>query len=346
MPDPTAPRPAGASPYATSARADRQQRFSAAALDARRYASTGQPHPEPLDGAWTRPEPYVAPDALRRAVNMALFLRRPLLLEGEPGAGKTRLAYAVACELGYPLKEITVRSTSQARDLLYTFDAVRRLYDIQERAAGGGAAPGSLPPDLRKYIRLGELGEAIELAERDTPSVVLIDEIDKADIDFPNDLLLELDRLQFRIEELGEPHDALFGQTRAARRPFLPLVIITSNREKELPPAFLRRCLYYFIPFPQTADDLAPILDAHFPAESRALCAAAVAQFLNLRRKPWRKPPGASELIDWIAVLERDVAEDPRALDALATGDPSRLPYLEALLKTQSDREALLGKAE
>jgi MoxR-like ATPase len=342
--------------------------FSPEELDTRCYEASGKRHSQPLKGAWERYEPYVAPDLLKRAVNMAIYLRRPLLLEGEPGTGKTRLAYAVAYELGYPLKEISVRSTDEARDLLYEFDAIQRLYDIQEhsaeaaaRAAAAAARRGTLAsapddspvggkPDtgaaanLSKYVKLGELGEAIELAECDTPSVVLIDEIDKADIDFPNDLLLVLDRLQFTIDELDERHDALYGHTRAERRPFLPIVIITSNREKELPPAFLRRCLYYFIPFPKTTKEVEPILETHFRTKVAGIYAEALARFMELREMRWRKPPSTSELIDWVAMLERDAAGDPGLIETLRLKKAPELPYLEALLKTQSDREALTGK--
>jgi MoxR-like ATPase len=341
--------------------------FSPEELDARRYEATGLAHHRPLKGAWSRSEPYIAPDLLKRAVNMAIYLRRPLLLEGEPGTGKTRLAYAVAYELGYPLKEISVRSTSEARDLLYTFDAIHRLYDIQEHSAeaalraaaaanpGGPASPrveasaagnstSHAATDLSKYVKLGELGKAIELAESDTPSVVLIDEVDKADIDFPNDLLLALDRLQFTIDETNERHDALYGYTRAERRPFLPIVIITSNREKELPPAFLRRCLYYFIPFPKDSKEVEPILEAHFGTKVTGIYAEALARFMELREMRWRKPPSTSELIDWVAMLERDAAGDPGLVEALRQQKTPELPYLEALLKTQSDREALTGK--
>lgn len=320
-------------------------------LPNRQYRGDGQAHAEALVGAYTLAEPYVAPANLRDAVNMALYLRRPLLLEGEPGTGKTRLAYAVAYELGYPLKEIYIRSTSQARDLLYTYDTVRRLYDIQERAAAaqwrhsnpveGQAAPAI---DNEAYIRLGPLGEAIELAEEGTPSVVLIDEIDKADIDFPNDLLLVLDRLQFNIDEIPtRRYDALGGQTREEQRDRLPLVIITSNREKELPAPFLRRCLFYYIPFPNQPE-LAQIVATHFQQEITPLFGAALQKFWSLREAvdvQWRKAPSTSELLDWVRMLEADAAAGRIDAQTFVATPLSKLPRVEALLKTQSDRDAL-----
>lgn len=190
------------------------------------------------------PEPYVPDQELIKAVNVALYLRRPLLLEGEPGCGKTRLAFAIAHELGYPLKECNIRSTSLAQELLYTYDGLRRLYDMQ-----GSPEERARALERKQYVSFGKLGEAIRLAEQNIPSVVLIDEIDKADIDFPNDLLQVLDRLQFEISEVNNLRfDALQGE-REQRRSVLPLIIITSNREKELPKPFLRRCLYYYIQF-------------------------------------------------------------------------------------------------
>ncbi|MDJ0799096.1 MAG: MoxR family ATPase [Calothrix sp. MO_167.B12] len=188
---------------------------------------------EKLNDIPTIKEPYIASKDLAEAVNDALYLRRPLLLEGEPGCGKTRLAYSVAYELGYPLKECYIRSTSRAQDLLYTYDAVRRLYDLQERSLikkNEFNAENKEENDTRnqnfsrrQYVELGKLGEAIELAEKNIPSVVLIDEIDKADIDFPNDLLLVLDKLQFEVDEVqGWKFDALQNQTTRQRRDFLP----------------------------------------------------------------------------------------------------------------------------
>jgi MoxR-like ATPase len=329
----------------------------------RRYVGDGQAHysplavPAELAGDPVNPEQYVAPADLAEAVNMALTLRRPLLLEGEPGTGKTRLAYAVAYELGYPLYANYIRSTSRARDLLYTFDALQRLYDLQEPPDRGD---GAEVLDKRQYVRPGKLGQAIQLAaDHDLPSVVLIDEIDKADIDFPNDLLLELDRLQFTVDEVTDPpalaYDALRGQRREERRDVLPLILVTSNREKELPGPFLRRCLFYYIPFPDTPEELQQIVKAHFPDQAATgltpLALTAVACFWSLRRAPitWRKPPSTSELLDWLLLLHADNDTD-RLLNqlrdlsgALSYTALGTLPYLAALVKTQSDRDALVN---
>ena len=325
---------------------------SPGSLARRQYRGDGRPARSPLPGAWTQPEPYRAPGSLVEAVNTALYLRRPLLLEGEPGTGKTRLAYAVAYELGYPLKEIYIRSTSRAQDLLYTFNAVRRLYEIQKlsalvhRAGLTGELAGKL--DDARFVELGELGRAIELSMQGIPSVVLIDEIDKADLDFPNDLLLVLDRLQFAVAEVpGLKYDALGDQSREQRRHLLPLVIITSNREKELPAPFLRRCLFSYIPFPDQ-EELAEILARHFLRDLTPLFAAALDKFWALRdreRFQWRKPPGTSELLDWVRLLERDERSGRLNEAALRSLPLDRLPYLEALLKTQSDRDALQSRA-
>lgn len=290
----------------------------------------------------TAPEPYIPERALINAVNVALYLRRPLLLEGEPGCGKTRLAFAVAHELDYPIKACYIRSTSRAQDLLYTYDALRRLYDMQ-----GSPEERARALERERYVSFGKLGEAILLAEHDIPSVVLIDEIDKADIDFPNDLLLVLDRLQFEISELNHrTFDALKG-ARDQRRHVLPLIIITSNREKELPKPFLRRCLYYHIPFPNRTH-LKEIVRRHFPGsdvEPGSLFDAAITRFEALRRPDstlqWRKIPGTGELLDWASVLHRD--EQDGVIDSLRLMNIplSHLPYAETLVKTQSDRDAL-----
>jgi MoxR-like ATPase len=249
--------------------------------------------------------------------------------------------------------------------LLYTFDAVRRLYDIQERLATHvGRAEGdvdkqatALPNkkgdkvatqdkvEKRKYVKLGRLGEAIELSEKNIPSVVLIDEIDKADIDFPNDLLLVLDRLQFEVEEVPSWNfDALQQGNREDRRAFLPLVIITSNREKELPAPFLRRCLFYYIHFPGERE-LRQIVESHFEkARFGRLFEEALKKFWELHQQKtftWRKAPSTSELLDWLAVLEQSEREGGITAETVASASLGKLPHLEALVKTQSDLDAL-----
>jgi MoxR-like ATPase len=285
------------------------------------------------------PEPYVPDEKLIRAVNVALYLRRPLLLEGEPGCGKTRLAFAIAYELGYPLKECYIRSTSRAQDLLYTYDALHRLYDMQ-----GSTEERTRALERMQYVSFGKLGEAIRLAEHNIPSVVLIDEIDKADIDFPNDLLLPLDRLQFEIPEVNNRKFDALKEKR--EKNVLPLIIITSNREKELPKPFLRRCLYYYIQFPDR-DTLKKVVRQHFPQDEQdsALSEVAITKFEELRHPDntirWRKSPGTGELLDWVEVLQRDEQAgeiDPQSLSKTPLKD---LPYLETLVKTQSDSDAL-----
>jgi MoxR-like ATPase len=295
-----------------------------------------------------KPEPYIAVPSLVNAVNMALQLRRPLLLEGDPGCGKTRLAYAIAYELGYPLKECYIRSTSQARDLLYTYDALRRLYDVQMAVALHGKKDfidkeydeSSFEPG--NYVTLGQLGEAIQLSQDEIPSVVLIDEIDTAAFDFPNDLLQLLEQLCFSVDEVpGLRYDALRGQTHEERRDALPLFIITSNRERELPRPFLRRCLYYYIDFPHQAE-LKNIAERHFSSGITPLFLAAIKRFWELREADfsWRKPPSTSELLDWLHILETAEQQERLTAEQLEQFPLPELPFLETLIKTQSDKIA------
>jgi len=256
---------------------------------------------------------YVATDDLRVAVNAAIALERPLLVKGEPGTGKTELARQVAGALGLRLLEWSVKSTTRAQQGLYDYDAVSRLRDSQL----GDPRVG----DVRNYLRKGKLWEAFEADER---VVLLIDEIDKADIEFPNDLLQELDRMEFFVYETGETIAATHR----------PIVIITSNNEKELPDAFLRRCFFHFIRFPD-ADTLAQIVQVHFPEVKQSLLAEALSQFYALRETPGlKKRPSTSEALDWIRLL---MAEDLDAAD-LRRDARQTLPRLHgALLKNEQD---------
>ena len=256
---------------------------------------------------------YVATEDLRIAVNAAIALERPLLVKGEPGTGKTELARQVAGALGLRLIEWSVKSTTRAQQGLYEYDAVSRLRDSQL----GDPRVG----DVRNYLRRGKLWEAFTADEK---VVLLIDEIDKADIEFPNDLLQELDRMEFFVYETGE--------TVVAKH--RPIVIITSNNEKELPDAFLRRCFFHYIRFPD-ADTLARIVGVHFPGVKQTLLREALTQFYALRETPGlKKKPSTSEALDWIRLL---MAEDLDAGDLRA--DPKQvLPRLHgALLKNEQD---------
>ncbi len=313
----------------------------------RKYRGDGEPHYKSLDNLEDdikpRKENYKASGPLIEAVNLALYLKRPLLVEGEPGCGKTCLAYAVAWELGLPRLPCYVRSTSRAQDMLYTYDHLMRLYDIQSEAAKGERA---VMPDKQKHLTLQGLGRAIEMAGKGLQSVVLIDEIDKADFDFPNDLLAVLEEWKFTINETGDAYNALDadGEAIDERRRNLPLVIITSNREKELPGPFLRRCLYYFITFPDK-EALDEIVDAHFPNERTTLFDIAVQKFIRLREHQdiqWRKPPGTSELLDWIRALKRDPKNGGKSDGELKSAPLKRLPYVEALVKNRDDRNDVL----
>ena len=257
---------------------------------------------------------YVATADLGMAVNAALTLGRPLLIKGEPGTGKTQLALEVAGALQRPLFEWHVKSTSKAQQGLYEYDAVSRLRDSQL----GDARVA----DIRNYIVRGKLWEAFESPQA---PVLLIDEIDKADIEFPNDLLRELDRMEFYVYETRE-------LVRAQHR---PLIIITSNNEKELPDAFLRRCFFHYIRFPD-ADTMTKIVDVHYPNLKRELLAEALGAFYRVREMPGlRKKPSTSELLDWIKLL---LAEDVPP-EALRSDDPKKAipPLYGALLKNEQD---------
>ena len=271
---------------------------------------------------------YVATDDLKVAVNAAIALERPLLIKGEPGTGKTVLAYEVAKALNAPLITWHIKSTTKAAQGLYEYDAVTRLRDSQlgeERVK-----------DVKNYIKKGKLWEAFEAPER---PVLLIDEIDKADIEFPNDLLQELDRMEFYVYETDE--------TIAAR--VRPVVIITSNNEKELPDAFLRRCFFHYIRFPE-AETMNEIVEVHYPGIKQKLVAEALRIFYDMRKVPGlKKKPSTSELLDWLKLL---MVEDIDG-DALAEKDPTKLipPLHGALLKNEQDvhlfeRLAFLARRE
>ena len=256
---------------------------------------------------------YVASDDLALAVNAAVTLQRPLLVKGEPGTGKTELARQVAGALDLPLIEWHVKSTTKAQQGLYEYDAVSRLRDSQLGEAR--------VHDVRNYIRKGKLWQAFEAEGR---VVLLIDEIDKADIEFPNDLLQEIDRMEFHVYETGE-------MVTARHR---PVVIITSNNEKELPDAFLRRCFFHYIRFPD-AEVLAAIVRVHFPDIKERLLSAALTQFYEIREVPGlKKKPSTSEVLDWLRLL---LAED-LAPEDLRKDAKSALPKLHgALLKNEQD---------
>ncbi|AKO97139.1 MAG: MoxR family ATPase [Marinovum algicola] len=258
-------------------------------------------------------ESYVATEDLTLAVNAAVTLERPLLVKGEPGTGKTELARQVADALGLRMLEWNVKSTTKAQQGLYEYDAVSRLRDSQlgeERVH-----------DVRNYIRKGKLWQAFEAEEK---VVLLIDEIDKADIEFPNDLLQELDKMEFHVYETGET-------VKARQR---PIVIITSNNEKELPDAFLRRCFFHYIRFPDEAT-MRQIVEVHHPGIKQALLTTALTQFYEIREQAGlKKKPSTSEVLDWLKLL---LAEDLTPED-LARDGANALPKLHgALLKNEQD---------
>ncbi len=256
---------------------------------------------------------YVADKDLMIAVNAAIRLERPLLVKGEPGTGKTELARQVASALGLEMLEWNVKSTTKAQQGLYEYDAVSRLRDSQ---LGDGRVN-----DVKNYIRQGKLWQAFAA---DKKSVLLIDEIDKADIEFPNDLLQELDRMEFHVYETGETVKARVR----------PIVIITSNNEKELPDAFLRRCFFHYIRFPD-AEILEKIVEVHYPGIKKTLLRNALTQFYEIRETPGlKKKPSTSEALDWIRLL---VAEDVDPAD-LRGEAKNALPKLHgALLKNEQD---------
>jgi MoxR-like ATPase len=257
---------------------------------------------------------YVATDDLKIAVNAAIALERPLLIKGEPGTGKTVLAYEIAKALDAPLITWHIKSTTKAQQGLYEYEAVTRLRDSQL----GDPRVG----DVSNYIRRGKLWEAFESDRR---PVLLIDEIDKADIEFPNDLLQELDRMEFYVYETNETIKARVR----------PVVLITSNNEKELPDAFLRRCFFHYIRFPDE-ETMRAIVEVHYPGVKPRLIAEALRVFYDLRRTPGlKKKPSTSELLDWLRLL---MAEDIDAA-ALSEQDPARLvpPLHGALLKNEQD---------
>ncbi|MGO8971594.1 MAG: AAA family ATPase [Myxococcaceae bacterium] len=251
---------------------------------------------------------YLTSPTLQAAVNCALALERPLLVKGEPGTGKTLLAEAISGALGLRLLTWNVKSTTRAQDGLYVYDTVQRLYD--SRFGDGDVR------DIRRYIRFGPLGEAFRSAER---VVLLIDEVDKADLEFPNDLLHELDRMRFRILETDEEVEA---QAR-------PVVVVTSNNEKELPDAFLRRCVFHFIDFPDR-ELMERIVQVHHPKLEEALVEQALDVFYQLRDLTrLRKRPSTSELVDWLAVLKSAGVKELKLDEAL--------PFVGALLKREQD---------
>ena len=255
---------------------------------------------------------YVASEELLRAANIAMVLQKPLLIKGEPGTGKTMLAQAIAQAAGKRLLIWNIKSTTKAQDGLDVYDVVQRLYASQFGGAG--------VDDIKKYVKLGKLGDAFTADEQ---VVLLIDEIDKADLEFPNDLLWELDRMEFHIPETGETITAKHR----------PIVIITSNAEKELPDAFLRRCIFHYIEFPGR-DLMAQIVRVHHPDLDENLLDQVLTAFYKIRNLPQiKKKPSTSEIIDWIQALVHGGVDPSRVV--------KEVPYLGVLLKKNEDMDAL-----
>ncbi|MGB7444219.1 MAG: MoxR family ATPase [Coleofasciculaceae cyanobacterium] len=294
------------------------------------YTGKTQPQPGEQDAEGQVLYPYLPNQDLVEAVNLAIFLERPLLLKGEPGCGKTQLAAAVAYELGLPYEVWSIKSSSRARDGLYIYDTVARLRDAQLAASSIIKDEDILRIcDPATYVNWGQLGRAFRNEQR---TVVLIDEIDKADIDFPNDLLMELDQGWFDVEETRE---RVWAKTK-------PIVLITSNNEKELPDAFLRRCLFYYMEFPQR-DRLIEIINARFPQSSPELVDKAVTRFERLRQDMQKDKVGkkvsTSELIDWFKVLRR------YPQDEILAQLEGKLPYPWVLLKSWEHHRSYLKQS-
>lgn len=300
-----------------------------ATLEMKPYTGKVQPRPGETDReTGERLSPYLPSNSLVEAVNLAIALERPLLLKGEPGCGKTKLARAVAYELDLPYKAWYVKSTSRAREGLYVYDAVGRLRDAQLAASGVDREAADRAKNADAYIEWGPLGEAFLSEKR---AVVLIDEIDKADIDFPNDLLLELEEKRFTVSEVKKE-----SKLREIKAKQAPIVFITSNDEKDLPDAFLRRCLFHDVRFPDRFQ-LVEIVKSHYPASPEQLLDAIIDRFLRLREEMQKdkgttgKRVSTSELMDWVRVLARHDPEE--AIAKLG----NELLYPGVLLKNQDD---------
>lgn len=293
------------------------------------YTGSAQPKLGETDASGRQLYPYLPNPDLIEAVNLTLQLGRPLLLKGEPGCGKTRLAYDVAYELGLPFETWYIKSTSRARDGLYSYDTIGRLRDAQ-LASSKLMQPEDLSriSDPATYVEWGAIGRAFQNPQR---TVILIDEIDKADIDFPNDLLLELDESRFLVEETGETITAKSK----------PIVLITSNDEKALPNAFLRRCSFHYVEFPDS-ERLVKIIQQFFPDTGAAIATKAVERFTDLRAEMNKDNAGkkvsTSELIDWFNILRRHPQDEVlQKLDG-------KLPYPGLLLKSWDDHRRYLAR--